>query len=166
MGGFRRDGYDFRPARADDMPMLRRWLETAEVVRWWGDPAYEAALLEADLAEDGMTMLVVSHDGRPFAYAQHYDLRTWPQPHFRDFPPGTRAIDCFIGDPAKLGRGHGSAFLRHLAHHLIDQGAPLVVIDPDPENERARRAYGRAGFHELGLAETGEGPAMVMVFRG
>lgn len=164
MGGVGDRAYGFRAARPDDLPMLRRWLTTPEVVRWWGDPDHEAVLLEGDLAEAGMTMLIVSHDGVPFAYAQHYDVRTWPQPHLQDLPPGTRAIDCFIGELGLLGKGHGSAFLRQLARQLIEEGAPMIVIDPDPENHRARRAYVRAGFRERGIAETGEGPAMVMVF--
>ena len=45
-----------------------------------------------------------------------------------------------------IGRGHGSVFLRLLAERLIREGAPLVAIDPDVGNERARRAYARAGF--------------------
>ena len=28
--------YVFRPMTAADLPLVRRWLETPEVVRWWG----------------------------------------------------------------------------------------------------------------------------------
>jgi RimJ/RimL family protein N-acetyltransferase len=55
-----------------------------------------------------------------------------------------------IGDPDMLGRGHGSAFLRRLAERLVAEGAPIVAIDPDVDNLRARRAYARAGFVEQG----------------
>jgi hypothetical protein len=31
--------YVFHPMAADDLAMIQRWLETSEVVRWWGDLA-------------------------------------------------------------------------------------------------------------------------------
>ena len=112
-----------------------------------------------------MTMRIVSFRGRPFAYVQDYAAAAWPQPHFAHLPAGARAIDAFIGEPDMLGRGHGAAFLRRLAERLVAEGAPIVAIDPDVENLRARRAYARAGFVEQGVVETGEGPAMLMIFR-
>jgi aminoglycoside 6'-N-acetyltransferase len=159
------DDYSFRPASAADLPMLRTWLETPEVVRWWGDPEAEYALLEGDLNEPAMVMRIVSHRGRPFACVQDYAAAAWPQPHFAHMPPGARAIDAFIGEPDMLGRGHGAALLHRLARRLVADGAPIVAIDPDVENLRARRAYARAGFEEQGVVETGEGPAMLMIFR-
>ena len=62
-------------------------------------------------------------------------------------PPGSRAIDAFIGEPDMLGIGHGTRFLR-----------------PDPDNVRARHAYGRAGFSGDRLVETADGPAALMIF--
>ncbi len=158
--------YDFRPATADDLPMLEAWLRTPEVVRWWGDPAGQLALLEEDLANPLMTMRIVALRGRPFAYAQDYHVHSWPQPHLAGLPRGARAIDSFIGEPGMIGQGHGSAFLRQLARRLIAEGAPMVAIDPDVRNLRARRAYARAGFAGDTVVETGEGPAVLMTFTG
>lgn len=146
------------------MPMLRRWLRTPEVRRWWGDPDREERLLLEDLDEPQMIMRIVAFETRPFAYAQDYAVHAWPQPHLAGLPPGSRAIDAFIGEPAMIGRGHGAAFLRLLAQRLRAEGAPVVAIDPDVENHRARRAYARAGFAEQGIVETGEGPAVLMCF--
>jgi aminoglycoside 6'-N-acetyltransferase len=157
--------YDFRPAAESDLPMLRRWLRAPEVVRWWGDPEREPATLAEDLANPRMAMRIVSFRARPFAYAQHYDVHSWPQPHFAALPPGTHAIDAFIGEPDMIGRGHGAAFLRLLAARLIAEGAPLVAIDPAAQNVRARRAYARAGFDGDGIVETPEGLVTVMLFR-
>jgi aminoglycoside 6'-N-acetyltransferase len=158
--------YTFRPATAEDLPMLRRWLATPEAVRWWGDPAREAALLEEDLRDPNMVMRIVSFDGRTFAYAQDYDVRTWPQRHLGHLPPGSRAIDAFIGRPDMIGCGHGPAFLHLLARRLMSEGVPVVVIDPSADNLRARRAYARAGFEGGTVVETGTGSVVVMTFRG
>jgi hypothetical protein len=47
---------------------LNEWLRTPEVVRWWGDPEEQAALLradllQADLDEPRMAMRIVSFAG-------------------------------------------------------------------------------------------------------
>ncbi|HUZ64540.1 MAG TPA: GNAT family N-acetyltransferase [Acetobacteraceae bacterium] len=157
--------YRFRPFTRDDLPMAARWLRSPEVVRWWGEPGKELALLTADLDEPAMRQWIVECEGRPFAYAQAYPSAAWPQSHLKHLPDGTRMIDAFIGEPAMLGCGHGGAFLRRLAENLLAEGAPAVAIDPDCGNVRARRAYARAGFVEEKMVETEEGCVAVMLFR-
>jgi aminoglycoside 6'-N-acetyltransferase len=156
--------YSFRAARPEDMPLLRAWLRTPEVARWWGDPDEQAAMLEEDLTEPGMVMRIVSFDAKPFAYAQDYAVHRWPQAHFAGLPSGARAIDSFIGEPEMIGRGHGSVYLRLLAERLQAEGAPAVAIDPAADNMRARRAYEKAGFVGEGIVETSAGPSVLMIF--
>jgi len=156
--------YTFRPATRADLPMLRVWLATPDVVRWWGDPAEQYALLEGDLSEPLMTMRIVTLDDHPFAYAQHYEVHSWPRPHLADLPHGARAIDAFIGEPVMIGRGHGAAFLRALADQLIADGAPLVAIDPDAANTRAVNAYRNAGFKKCQVIDTPDGKVVLMIY--
>lgn len=49
---------------------------------------------------------------------------------------------------------------------LIAAGAPIVAIDPDVANARARAAYARAGFVEDGIVDSGEGLVARMLFGG
>ena len=159
--------YAFRAMTRADLPMVRRWLNTPAAKRWWGEPDREEASLRDDLDEPAMTMLIVSHDGEAFAYAQHYAVHTWPSPQFSHLPRGARAIDLFIGKPGMIGRGHGAALVRQLALHLRRDGVPTVAIDPDIANYRARRAYARAGFtREAIVAGAAKRPAVVMLFDG
>jgi aminoglycoside 6'-N-acetyltransferase len=160
------DPYAFREMTADDLPMIARWLATPEVVEWWGDPDEQYTLVAGDLDNADMLQWIVSFEGRPFAYAQAYQVHVWPQPHFAHLLPGSMAIDAFTGEPDMIGAGHGGVFLRRLATRLRDGGAPVVAIDPDEDNLRARRAYARAGFVGDTLVETGEGPAVLMLFGG
>jgi aminoglycoside 6'-N-acetyltransferase len=111
-----------------------------------------------------MVMRIVSLDEKPFAYAQDYAVDRWPQAHFAGLPQGSRAIDSFIGEPEMIGLGHGSAYLRLLAARLRADGAPVVAIDPEVDNLRARRAYEKAGFVGDRIVETGAGPAVLMIF--
>jgi aminoglycoside 6'-N-acetyltransferase len=157
-------GYSFRAVCRADLPFLHGWLTTAEVARWWGNPEAQFALLKDDFQNPLMRMRIVSFDCQPFAYAQDYDAHSWPQNHFRELPAGSRAIDSFIGEPDMIGRGHGSTFLRLLAQRLISEGAPLIAIDPDVSNVRARRAYAKAGFRETGIHQSNEGHVVLMLF--
>ncbi|WP_419912172.1 GNAT family N-acetyltransferase [Hoeflea sp.] len=156
--------YTFRTVTDADFDMLRKWLRTPAVAQWWGDPDHELGLMKRDLADGTVTSLIVAYDGTPFAYAQHYNVDDWPQAHLKHIKPGTRAIDTFVGVPEMLGAGHGAAFLRALAIQLIEDGASGVVIDPDPENARARRAYEKAGFSFVEEVPSENGPAIVMHF--
>jgi aminoglycoside 6'-N-acetyltransferase len=158
-------GYAFRAMTGADMPLARRWLETAEVRRWWGDADGQVSLLEEDLDDPRMRMWIVSHRGRPFAYIQDYDPGAWAMHHLGDLPPGSRGIDQFIGEPDMLNRGHGSAFIRAHVEGLFAAGAPAVGTDPDPANARAIRAYEKAGFTAVREALDWEGETVLLMLR-
>jgi aminoglycoside 6'-N-acetyltransferase len=157
--------YNFRLFTRADLPMTARWLQAPEVVRWWGDAEKELALITEDLTEPLMRQRIVEYRGQPFGYVQSYPVHAWPQSHFMHLPNDAKAIDAFIGESDMLGRGHGKAFLRAFAEILIAEGSRVVVIDPNVDNHRARRAYAGAGFVAEGVVETAEGPAVLMLFK-
>ena len=157
--------YQIRPLKEADLPLIRRWLEEPHVQAWWVDPQVQYDLISGDMDDPTIDLHLVSLDGVPFAYVQDYCVQDWMQPHLEDRPKGTRAIDTFIGDPTFLGKGHGAGFLRQHAQSLLEQGAPQIVIDPEPHNVAAIHAYASAGFRKIGVRESDEGPAMLMVFR-
>jgi aminoglycoside 6'-N-acetyltransferase len=154
--------YLIRPMTPGDLALVRRWLETPEVVRWWGQPDEQYALVSDDLDHPDMAQFIVAIDDHPFAYVQCYALGTWNE-GFGAQPPGTRGIDQFIGEPDMIGQGHGSGFLRQFADTLLASGLPRIVTDPDPDNGRAIRAYAKAGFQNDRLVETPDGLALLMV---
>ena len=158
--------YEFRKVAGGDYPMLRRWLAEPHIEGWWGTPDEELALIEQDIATGPTDMRIVSLDGQPFAFVQDYPAQHWPMPQYFDFPKDTRAIDTFLGDPAFLGQGHASGYLRQRALELLAV-YPKVVIDPSADNVRAVRAYRAAGFtgEKIVPCEDGE-PVVVMEFNG
>ena len=152
--------YLFRLMQIDDLPLIARWLATAHVRQWWGDPAEQYALVSGDLNEPAMDQYVVEAGGRAFAYLQCYDLTAWNS-GFGMQPEGARGIDVFIGEPDMIG--HGSAFIRRFVQDRLRQGVRRIVTDPDPANSRAIRAYEKAGFTRDRIVETPDGPALLMV---
>jgi aminoglycoside 6'-N-acetyltransferase len=153
--------YEFTPMTTADLPLIRRWLETPHVSEWWHDPAEQFELVSGDLGHPDMAQFIVATQARPFAYLQCYNISAWDA-GFGAQPDGTRGLDQFIGEPDMLDRGHGSAFIRTFAEDLLANGTPRVVIDPDPDNTRAIRAYEKAGFNKDRLVDTPDGVALLM----
>jgi aminoglycoside 6'-N-acetyltransferase len=150
--------YAFEPLGAADLPLIDRWMAEPHVAEWWPDGSDEIALVleeRAIAARDGEVpetdAYIVHLDGRPIAY-----LQCW-----RD-PSGKRGLDQFIGEPALLGQGHGSAFVRAFCDRLFAEGVPAVTLDPDPSNARAVRAYLKAGFRPIGPMDTQWGHVLLM----
>ena len=132
--------YDFRALTEVDLPMLAGWL------------------VEPHMAEP----LIVELEGRPIAYLQCYDPHLEDGHPYQDQPFGTLGLDLSIGPAELLGQGHGSAIVRQFSDRLFEEGAPRVVIDPDPGNPRAIRAYEKAGFAAFDTRTSIYGPALMM----
>ena len=157
---FSAGAYDFRPVTHDDLQMVSVWLHTQHVQDWWGNPRQERDLIANGIDQEGIDGLIVAHNFVPFAFVQMWD------PHFLgifpDQPIGTWAIDTFIGLPDMLGKGHGAAIVSAVSERLLEEGAPRVIIDPDPMNRRAIRAYEKAGFTSLGTRKEANGTVQLM----
>lgn len=151
--------FGFRPVTQADLPLLADWLAAPEVSRWWRGGEAELAGIAEDLDEPAMWQWLVLEGDMPIAYAQAYPAHHWHAPHFHDLPGDALAIDCFSGPQ---GFGRGGLWLSALAEILLAE-APVLVIDPEPGNHRAIRAYEKAGFSgaELRMAEDG-GRARIM----
>jgi len=158
--------YTLRSFERADLPMIAEWLSTPHSQAWWGDRDEQLALITEDLDQPLMDQQLALLAVRPFGYLQSYPVHAWPDgaPHLTEFPLGTVAVDCFIGPVDLLGQGHGAAMLRLYATQLLANGAPDVVIDPDPDNERAVRAYRRAGFRDVAHRPDADGD-MTLVMR-
>ena len=157
--------HTLRSMTAADLPLLALWLQGPECVRWWGDPAEQLASKTEDLDEPLMDQQIALFGSDPVGYLQSYPVHAWPEgaPNLIDQPEGALAIDCFVA-PHLIGQGHGSAMVRLYARTLLAKGAPAVLIDPDPSNERAVRAYRRAGFRNLAFRPGADG-GMTLVMR-
>ena len=103
--------------------------------------------------EPWVSRRIVAHNGKPFAYMQDYSVHAEPDHHFAHLPPGSRGTDQYIGGPAMLGRGHGTALIRQRMAELFAAGAPALGTDPHPDNARAIAVYGKLGFLISGLPQ-------------
>lgn len=154
--------YSFRPLTDEDMPMLAGWLAAPHVAAWWGDPQQELEAIRGHLDSISVEPFIIELDGRPIGYIQSYDPHLEEDHPYQDQPTGTLGIDPFIGEPDLVGIGHGPRLLEEFVELLFEEGAPRVIIDPDPANTAAIRAYEKAGFRPIGQRRTQYGLVALM----
>ncbi|SDA94483.1 GNAT family N-acetyltransferase [Mesorhizobium qingshengii] len=154
--------YDFRPVTEKDLPMIAGWLAEPHVAQWWNDPETEIAEIREHIDSISVEPLIVELDGKPIGYLQSYDPHLEDDHPYADQPFGTLGIDLSIGRPELVGIGHGSAIVRKFVEHLFEEGVPRVIIDPDPANGRAIRAYEKAGFQAIDRRQSVYGDVVLM----
>jgi len=154
--------YGFRPVTTADLALLKGWLAAPHVQVWWGDS--EGGIAEIAELLDGLTVkpYIASLLDRPIGYIQSYDPHEEYHHPYQDQPPGTHGIDQFIGVPDLTGLGHGPAMIKAFCRMLFEQGVSRVVVDPDPDNHRAIRAYAKAGFRKADIRNTEYGTVLLM----
>ena len=169
----------FRPVATDDFPLLEGWLKTPHWQEWWGK-AWEAELGHIrDMVEgrDSTRPFLILLDGRVVGYIQSWYIRDalcepWltEAPWLREVPAHSVGVDLSIGDAADLSKGIGSAALKAFVERfLAEEGHDCILIDPDQANQRAVRAYSKAGFQPLLISpepgSDGAQATLVMKFR-
>lgn len=125
-----------RPATEGDVELLVAWHADPEVSRYWDGETFTAEEMRARLARRDVDAYIVEAEGRAVGY-----LQAW-----REGDEG--GLDMFLIPDAR-GRGYGPDSARALAQALLEQGWPRVTVDPYAWNERAVKAWKRAGFEPL-----------------
>lgn len=147
----------FRPVTLADFPLLRRWLNEPEVRAWWGDPEKELGEIRGMVeGRDTTRPFIIELDGAPVGYIQywfigHYQNASWiaEHPWLVHLPSEAVGVDISLGEAGLLSRGIGSAALAAFVQRLRAEGYRTIIIDPDPANARAVRAYWKAGFRPI-----------------
>jgi RimJ/RimL family protein N-acetyltransferase len=168
-----RDTYAFHPVAVADLALLRTWLELPHMRKWWGDPEVELGYIR-DMIEgrDTTRPFIFSVDGEAVGYIQywfigHHQNDTWiaDHPWLAELPSEAIGVDLSIGDPGRLSQGIGSGVLRAFTERLVGQGHKTIIIDPDPDNLRAVRAYEKAGYRAIPRLQGRTGDTLIMQYQ-
>jgi aminoglycoside 6'-N-acetyltransferase len=132
-----------RPGIPGDAERLRAIAAEPAVTWWWGEPD-PLPVIEAGLAGDDGTVLLVVEDGGQVAGGIQF--------HEDDDPMYRHAgIDIYLG-AAFQGRGTGRLAIALLARYLFTvRGHHRITIDPAAANEQAIRCYAAVGFRPVGV---------------
>ena len=100
-----------------------------------------------------MTGCIITVADRPVGYVQFYpwseELEEAREMGVPD-PDTSYGLDIFIGEPDMIGRGVGVTVVALVSRHLFEaQGAGSVALLTPVGNERAHRAYEKAGFRKV-----------------
>lgn len=146
-----------------DLDWIAKWLANPHVAAWWNDDVEEEVEnIAAHIGSASVKPYMLEIDGRTAGYIQSYDPHAEAGHPYQDQPPGTLGIDQMIGEPDLVGLGHGPRMIMEFARLRFDEGVPRLIIDPDPDNHRAIRAYTKAGFTIFDRRTTIYGPALMM----
>jgi aminoglycoside 6'-N-acetyltransferase len=135
-----------RGATTVDTALLRRWDQQPHVVASHphDDWAWETELRKS---HDWREQLIAEMDGRPVGFLQIIDPAREDSRYWGIVPPGLRAVDIWIGEPADLGKGYGTRMMHlALARCFEDPAVSAVLVDPVADNTRSHRFYERLGF--------------------
>jgi RimJ/RimL family protein N-acetyltransferase len=126
----------FRPLTRADLPMLHGWLQRPHVAEWWHEPTTLAELdtdyFSADALASSTRPFIALLGAEPIGFIQSYVALGSGAGWWEDeTDPGTRGIDQFLADEARLGRGIGSAMVDAFAKRLFaDPTVTKIQTDP------------------------------------
>jgi aminoglycoside 6'-N-acetyltransferase len=123
----------------DDVDILLEWHADPDVIRYWDDETFTRDELVARLLRADVDAFIIELDVTAVGYIQ-----AWQDERERG-----GGVDMFLA-PGYRGQGIGPDAGRALAQHLRrDRGWTYVTADPYLWNERALRAWRRAGFEPV-----------------
>lgn len=160
----------FREVDLDrDLGRLHAWLNSEHVLPYWeqDDPLPVVRDTLADRAANEDQTLYVGHlDHTPMSYFEAYWAARDPIGDRYDAHPADRGIHLLIGPPEYLGEGYAAPLLRAMTAFLFRHPETRrVIAEPDARNERAIRAFERAGFERRREIELPEKTAQFVVRR-
>ncbi|CTQ54645.1 Aminoglycoside N(6')-acetyltransferase type 1 [Roseibium album] len=147
----------FRPVVDQDLPLLADWLARPHWREWWGDPETELGYIR-DMVEgrDTTQPFLFQIDGTDRGYIQVWYIKDqlgteWVKeyPWLMLLPEDAVGVDLSLANGEELSKGIGTEALRAFVRKLRQDGYDQIIIDPDPANLRAVRAYRKAGFREI-----------------
>jgi RimJ/RimL family protein N-acetyltransferase len=156
----------FRPVVSRDLPLLADWMARPHWREWWGEPEEELDKIRKKVeGRDTTTPFIFQLDGRDAGYIQVWYVKDQQgaeavaaYPWLLLLPMEAVGVDLSIAEASELFRGHGTKVLQAFVGKLRREGHKRIIIDPDPANLRAVKAYRKAGFKEMEdlLGRTGD----------
>lgn len=147
-----------------DFPLLRDWLLSPHVARWWHHETTPEAVARdfgpAARGEEPSEDLLVSLSGAPVGLVQRSRYGDYPEYIEELAPilavhPETVSVDYLIGEVSLTGKGLGARVIRAVVDETWTShpAAPAVVVPVSAANRASWRALEKAGFTRVAEGE-------------
>ena len=150
----------FNKLEEADLPLIHKWLNFSEVAKWvkWDDKDYQSLdfvkrhWIPRIRGSDPTKCYIALYGETPVAFVQSALISDDPR-YEEAFKLGydAAAIDIFIGGEKYIHKGLGSLIIKAFLKDIVFKvyGVDVCIIDPEPGNKIAIRAYEKAGFRYL-----------------
>jgi len=162
--------FDFKPVTECDLQLLFEWLNRPHVMDWWNGRTSFTEVRDKYLPRLGIDSSVHPYitrlNGVPVGFIQSYVVMAQQASGWwlDETDPGAVGIDQFLADAENLGKGIGTTMVTQFVEFLFrDSAVTKIQTDPAPTNLRAIRCYEKVGFRKVGIVDTPDGPALLMV---
>jgi len=148
----------------EDFAQLLVWRREPHVRAVWDTDDDEGAFTDVGIRAaygphtdpaDATVATFIEVDGRPAGYLQFYPWSAYAEEADAMGVPvddGTWGLDIFLGDPSLLASGIGPRAIDLLCRYLRRaHSATRVALLTAVDNERAQRAYEKAGMRKVGI---------------
>jgi len=146
----------FRELEERDLPLMHKWLNAPHVSKWYAiskrNPSEESVgdkYIPRIRGEDPTTCYAILYGDAPVGMVQSCRLDDYPSVKADyDLEGKVAGIDIFIGEEGYVYRGLGSNIMRRFLKEIVfvRYDVDCCIVDPNPENTSAIRAYEKAGF--------------------
>ena len=145
---------EFRSLDSEHLGLLHGWLQQPHVRAFWDDGHRTPEQVQAHYFGPGGDArgFIVSREGRPFAYLQTYPVEPGTEyARWMAASGETWGLDLLIGVLELTSQGLAAGVIRAFVSQWRQErpGLRRLLVDPDPGNRRAVRAYRKAGFVPL-----------------
>lgn len=159
---------DFIPLQKSHFPLLYQWLNLQNQLEWYGDgqkvshakikekySPYCHGFKEENSQRKPLYAFMITWNDCFIGYIQFYNACDFKRdseemfPYLRSFQGKCAALDFYIADPAYLGRGIAPMILKQFLKRYVWRKFSACFVDPDLRNDRAIKAYEKAGFEKV-----------------
>ncbi|MET7770289.1 GNAT family N-acetyltransferase [Nocardia sp. NPDC005366] len=147
----------FRPVVPGDFPLLARWLSNPHVARWWNHEfspeAVERHFGPTTRGEEPAEELLACASGISFALVQRFRWHDYPEASqplsaYLDIEETAMTIDYLIGNPARVGRGCGTALIGAIVTDtwITHPSTNTIIVPVSAGNTPSWRVLEKNGF--------------------
>ena len=157
----------FHPFEEKHLPLFRHWLNQEHIKLVWQEPESDEELKDkflTKLPQRGVRSFVICENESPIGYIQYYEAAKIGGGWWPDEKPGVFGVDLMIGEPHLIGQGLGPRVIKEFTSviRLHEPQASSLIIDPEPNNKKAIRAFQKVGFEIECEITTPGGAALLM----